>query len=30
MPMQAAEIEKLIKEALPDAQVEIKGSGGRW
>ena len=28
MPMQATEIEKLIKEALPDAQVEIKDLAG--
>ena len=24
MPMEAGEIERLIKEALPDAQVEIR------
>jgi stress-induced morphogen len=28
MPMQAAEIEALIKEALPDAQVSIKDLAG--
>ncbi len=28
MAMQASEIERLIKEALPDAQVEIRGLAG--
>ena len=28
MPMQKTEIEALIKEALPDAQVEIKDLAG--
>ena len=28
MPMQKAEIERLIKEALPDAEVEIKDLAG--
>ena len=28
MPMQASEIERLIKEALPDAKVEIKDLAG--
>ncbi|MCW5681543.1 MAG: BolA family transcriptional regulator [Xanthobacteraceae bacterium] len=28
MPMEAAEIERLIKEALPDARVEIKDLAG--
>ncbi|MBW0002775.1 MAG: BolA family transcriptional regulator [Hyphomicrobiales bacterium] len=28
MPMQKAEIEALIKEALPDAEVEIKDLAG--
>jgi stress-induced morphogen len=28
MPMQAAEIERLIKEALPDAQIVIKDLAG--
>ncbi len=28
MPMQATEIERLIKDALPDAQVEIKDLAG--
>ncbi|MBV8425752.1 MAG: BolA family transcriptional regulator [Hyphomicrobiales bacterium] len=28
MPMKKAEIEALIKEALPDAQVEIKDLAG--
>ncbi len=28
MPMQASEIERLIKEALPDATVEIKDLAG--
>ena len=28
MPMQASEIEKMIKAALPDAQVEIKDLAG--
>ncbi len=28
MPMEAGEIERLIKEALPDAQVEIRDLAG--
>lgn len=28
MPMEAAEIERLIKEAIPDATVEIKDLAG--
>ena len=28
MPMQAGEIEKLIKEAMPDAEVTIKDLAG--
>jgi stress-induced morphogen len=28
MPMQAGDIERLIKEALPDAKVEIKDLAG--
>jgi len=28
MPMQASEIERLIKEALPDAKVEIRDLAG--
>ena len=28
MPMEAAEIERLIKDALPDATVEIKDLAG--
>jgi stress-induced morphogen len=28
MPMEASEIERMIKEALPDAQVEIKDLAG--
>jgi stress-induced morphogen len=28
MPMDAREIERLIKEAMPDAQVEIKDLAG--
>ncbi len=28
MPMESAEIERLIKEALPDAKVEIKDLAG--
>lgn len=28
MPMQAAEIERMIKEALPDAKVEIRDLAG--
>ncbi len=28
MPMQADEIERLIKEALPDAEIEIKDLRG--
>ena len=28
MPMEASEIERLIKEALPDAAVEIKDLAG--
>jgi stress-induced morphogen len=33
MPMEANEIERRIKEALPDAQVEIRdlaGDGDHW
>lgn len=28
MPMQAADIEKMIKEALPDAKVDIRDLAG--
>ncbi|CAN1550374.1 BolA Stress-induced morphogen (activity unknown) [Rhabdaerophilaceae bacterium] len=28
MPMQATEIEKMIKDALPDAEVEIRDLAG--
>ena len=28
MPMNAAEIEKMIKDALPDAQIEIRDLAG--
>jgi stress-induced morphogen len=28
MPMQAADIERMIKEAIPDAKVEIKDLAG--
>ncbi len=28
MPMQAHEIEKLLRESFPDAQIEVGGSDG--